>query len=60
MTTCALHIRIPAQIKRWLAGEAKRNERSINAQTVFVLRQEMDKEKALGPIAKQTPNASEQ
>lgn len=43
MKTDALHIRIPAQIKRWLAGEAKRNERSINAQTVFLLKQEMEK-----------------
>lgn len=43
MKTDALHIRIPTQIKRWLAGEAKQNERSINAQTVFLLKQEMEK-----------------
>lgn len=58
MTTCALHIRIPAQIKRWLAGEAKRNERSINAQTVYLLRQEMDKEKASEPAVGSNSDAN--
>lgn len=34
-------LRLPHDVKAWLAGEAKREIRSITAQIVFVLRKEM-------------------
>ncbi|MXV35727.1 MULTISPECIES: hypothetical protein [unclassified Saccharibacter] len=43
-----------------MTAEAKKNERTMNAQVVFMVRNEMKKEEALGQIAKPSTNASTQ
>jgi hypothetical protein len=38
----ALHLRLPQDIKEWLAKDAEANDRSMNAQVVAVLRERMN------------------
>ena len=51
---------MPPDVRAWLDRASEAAGRSRTMHIIFLLKQEMDKEKALGPIAKQTPNASEQ
>ncbi len=54
-------IRLPQDVENWLRLEAPLNERSQNAQIVFVIREAMRRnEKAPGHVAKQSPDASQQ
>jgi hypothetical protein len=42
----ALHLRLPQDIKEWLAKDAEANDRSMNAQVVAVLRERMNTQQA--------------
>lgn len=39
-------IRLPQEMKDWVVREAKRNERTVNSQVVWLLRQKMEREQA--------------
>ncbi|WP_278368665.1 Arc family DNA-binding protein [Acetobacter orientalis] len=39
-----LHIRVPEEVKAWLENNARENERTINSEVVFQLKQAMEKE----------------
>lgn len=51
------HFRLPSDIVAWIDQEAKENERSKNAQIVYVFKQAM--KKATGPALESSPVASE-
>ena len=38
-----MRIRLPADLKAWVATEAERNLRSLNAEVVFFLRERMER-----------------
>ena len=41
-----IHIRLDREMKAYLSQKAKQQERTMNAHVVYLLRQEMEKEKA--------------
>ncbi|MFT8711441.1 Arc family DNA-binding protein [Komagataeibacter rhaeticus] len=53
-------LRMPIEVHNHLKATAARQQRTMGAHIVFLLRQEMEKEKASGHVAKQFPDASEQ
>ncbi|CDG39640.1 MULTISPECIES: toxin-antitoxin system HicB family antitoxin [Asaia] len=55
-----MKIRLPLELHRHVKASAKRQERTMNGYIVFLLRQEMEKEKATGPAVESSPVASEQ
>lgn len=54
----SLQLRLPEDVKAWLALEAHRNERSQNAQIVWILRQAMAAQAAETsvPAGDESPN----
>lgn len=52
-----IHIRLEPSVKDFLKRSAKQQERTIGAHISFLLRQEMEKEKAPGALGSQ-PDAS--
>lgn len=59
MTQLTQHFKIamPQDVKDWLSHTAPRHQRSRSAHIIFLLRQEMEKEKASGNAGKLTPDA---
>ncbi len=55
-----IHIRLEQSVKDFLQRRARQQERTMGAHITFLLRQEMEKEKASGHVAKQSPDASQQ
>ncbi len=51
-------IPMPDDVRQWLDRAAPRAERSRGAHVIFLLRQEMEKEKASGPSLATNPDAS--
>lgn len=62
MTQPTQHFKIamPQDVKDWISRTAPRHQRSRSAHIIFLLRQEMEKEKAPGMSLQATPDASEQ
>ncbi|WP_308719023.1 hypothetical protein [Komagataeibacter xylinus] len=54
-----IHIRLATEVKDFLAYRAKNQERTMGAHITFLLKQEMETEKAPGRLAA-SPDASEQ
>lgn len=54
-----IHVRLAPELKEFICLRAKDQERSINAHVVFLIRQEMEKEKASGNAGKLNPDASD-
>ncbi|GBR41250.1 hypothetical protein NKW55_15670 [Gluconobacter kondonii] len=56
------HFKIPMlpDVRDWLDRAAPRVQRSRGAHVIFLLRQEMEKEKASGASLQTTPDASQQ
>ncbi|WP_146221635.1 hypothetical protein [Komagataeibacter oboediens] len=52
-----IHIRLAPEVKDFLSSRAKQQERTMGAHITFLLRQEMEKEKAPGRLAA-IPDAS--
>lgn len=50
-------LRIPADVRLHLKAKSQEQQRSMGAHIVFLLRQEMEKEKASGNAGKLTPDA---
>lgn len=55
-----IHIRLEPSVKDFLQRCAKQQERTMGAHITFLLRQEMEKEKASGASLATTPDASQQ
>lgn len=55
-----MKIRLPLEVHRHVKASAKRQERTMNGYIVFLLRQEMEKEKAPDPALESKSDASEQ
>ncbi|GBR19881.1 Arc family DNA-binding protein [Asaia spathodeae] len=53
-----MKIRLPLEVHRHVKASAKRQERTMNGYIVFLLRQEMEKEKATGTRLAANPVAS--
>ncbi|BBL75431.1 hypothetical protein MishRS11D_25290 [Methylomagnum ishizawai] len=49
-----MRIRLPADVKEWIAMEAERNERSQNAEIVFRLKQSREAQSEKAPSAENT------
>jgi len=55
-----IHIRLEPSVKAFLQRRAKQQERTMGAHITFLLRQEMEKEKAPDPAVESKSDASEQ
>lgn len=53
-----MKLRLPPDVHSYIKGAANHQERSLNGHIVFLLKQIMEKEKAPGNDANQTPDAS--
>ncbi|WP_156470167.1 Arc family DNA-binding protein [Acetobacter cerevisiae] len=58
-TGTQMKIRLPPEVHAHVKEMASRQERSLNGHIVFLLRQEMEKEKASGPAVGSKPDASD-
>lgn len=55
-----MKIRLPPDLHTYLKQRAQQERRSMNSEIILLILREMEKEKAPGHVAKQSPDASQQ